>query len=75
VTRISLAKTITTSTRSTISERPWFRRLRDRRDDYLRFAHDLRVPFGNNLAEVRHDVARFEWTRRKEGRSLMWSAA
>jgi transposase len=26
-------------------------RLRDRRDDYLRFARDLRVPFDNNAAE------------------------
>ena len=26
-------------------------RLRDRADDYLRFAHDLRVPFDNNEAE------------------------
>jgi len=26
-------------------------RMRDRADDYLRFAHDLRVPFSNNRAE------------------------
>ncbi len=26
-------------------------RMRDRRDDYLRFARDLRVPFDNNAAE------------------------
>jgi hypothetical protein len=25
--------------------------MRDRADDYLRFAHDLRVPFSNNRAE------------------------
>jgi len=50
--------------------------MRDRIGDYLPFANDpRRCPFDNNAAEVRHDVARFEWTRRKEGRSLRWSAA
>jgi len=33
------------------------------------------IALDNNPAEVRHEVARFEWTRRKEGRLLMWSAA
>jgi transposase len=52
------------------------RRMLERQGDYLRFAHEpRRCPFDNNVAEVRHDVARFEWTRRKEGRSLRWSAA
>jgi len=30
---------------------PGATRMRTRRDDYLRFAHDLRVPFGNYEAE------------------------
>lgn len=46
------------------------RRLRDRQADYLRFVHDFWVPFDNNAAEVRHDVARFERTTRKEGRPM-----
>jgi hypothetical protein len=29
---------------------------------------ECRVPFDNNQAEVRHEVARCEWTRRWEGR-------
>ena len=29
----------------------------------------------NNTSEVRHEVARCEWTRRKEGRRLVVSAA
>jgi len=37
-------------------------------------AADLQIDATNNAAEVRHEVARFEWTRRKEGR-LMMSAA
>ena len=51
------------------------RRMRDRHGDYLRFATDLRSPFDNNRVEVRHDVARFEWTRRKEGQSVNRLAA
>jgi hypothetical protein len=42
-----------------------------REDDYLRFARDLRVPFDNNEAEVRHEVACVEWVTRKEGRLMM----
>jgi hypothetical protein len=41
----------------------------------LRFVVDVAVPFTNNQAEVRHEVARYEWTRRKEGRRLVVSAA
>ncbi|MBS2965988.1 hypothetical protein KGA66_23285 [Actinocrinis puniceicyclus] len=41
-------------------ERALARRLRDRQRDYLRFLDDgFAVPFDNNAAEVRHDVARF----------------
>jgi len=29
------------------------------------------MPLDNNAAEVRHDVARCEWTRRKEGRPML----
>jgi transposase len=47
------------------------RRMKDREADYLRFARDLRVPFSNNAAEVRHEVARGEWVTRKEGRLMM----
>ena len=45
-----------------------------READYLRFARDLRVPFTNNPAEVRHEVARVEWASRKEGRLMVMSA-
>jgi len=45
--------------------------MKDREADYLRFARDLRVPFTNNPAEVRHEVARGEWAARKEGRLMM----
>ena len=51
------------------------RRLLDRQGDYLRFTTDLRVPPDNNGSEVRHEVARCEWTRRKEGRRMVVSAA
>jgi transposase len=46
-------------------------RMKNRGDDYLRFARDLRVPFTNNPAEVRHEVACVEWVTRKEGRLMM----
>ena len=36
----------------------------------LRFTTNLAVGFTNNTAEVRHEVARCEWTRRKEGRRM-----
>jgi hypothetical protein len=48
--------------------------MKDREDDYLRYARDLRVPFTNNEAEVRHEVARDEWVLRKEGRQLAMTA-
>jgi transposase len=38
------------------------------RDQVTRFLVDFHVPFDNNQAEVRHEVARCEWTRRWEGR-------
>ncbi len=50
------------------------RRIRRRIEDYLRFATDLRVPFDNNPAEVRHEVARDEWIRRREGQQMMLAA-
>jgi transposase len=43
-------------------------RLDVHREEVLRFATDFRVPFDNNQAVVRHEVARCEWTRRWEGR-------
>jgi transposase len=46
-------------------------RMQSREDGYLRFARDLRVPFTNNAAEVRHEVARVKWATRKEGRLMM----
>jgi transposase len=49
-------------------------RMQAREADYLRFARDLRVPFTNNAAEVRHEVARGEWVARKEGRQLAMAA-
>jgi hypothetical protein len=33
------------------------------------------ISLDNNAAEVRHEVARCEWTRRKKGRRLVVSAA
>ena len=41
------------------------------REHVLRFAHDFRVPFDNNLAEVRHEVTRNKWTCGKEGRLML----
>ncbi|MHB8452280.1 MAG: IS66 family transposase [Mycobacteriales bacterium] len=49
------------------------RRFRDNEAMILRFATDL-TPFSNNEAEVRHEVARYEWTRRKEGRPMTSAA-
>jgi transposase len=49
-------------------------RMQTRGDDYLRYARDLRIPFTNNEAEVRHEVARVEWVTRKEGRQLAMAA-
>jgi transposase len=46
-------------------------RMKNREADYLRFARDLRIPFTNNPAEVRHEVARVKWVTRKEGRLMM----
>ena len=46
-------------------------RLDARRGAVCRFLVDLRVPFSNNQAELRHEVARCEWTRRREGRLTM----
>jgi transposase len=43
-------------------------RLDVHRDEVLGLLDDLRVPFDNNQAVVRHEVARCEWTRRWEGR-------
>ena len=43
-------------------------RLDAHRDEVLRFLDNLGVPFDNNQAEVRHEVARCEWARRWEGR-------
>jgi len=51
------------------------RRLLARRHDILRFAYDLRVPFDNNGSEVRHEVARIKWARRREDRQMMMSVA
>src|SRR5207249_11393967 len=50
-------------------------RLRDRADQVLGFAHDLAVPFTNNQAEVRHEVARDKWICGREGRQVLRSVA
>jgi transposase len=49
-------------------------RLSAHREDVVRFATDFAVPFDNNQAEVRHEVAHCEWARRKEGRQMMSTA-
>jgi transposase len=49
-------------------------RLDDQRADVLRFSTDFEVGWDNNQAEVRHEVARCEWIRRKEGRLMMSTA-
>lgn len=51
------------------------RRFDNHRDMILRFIDNLAVPFTNNAAEVRHEVARYKWIRRREGRQMMMSAA
>ena len=45
-------------------------RLETYADDVLRSSTDFNVAWSNNQAEVRHEVARYEWTRRKEGRLM-----
>jgi transposase len=45
------------------------------RNMILRFTVDFAVPFTNNQAEVRHQAARSEWTRRREGRQMLMSVA
>jgi transposase len=49
-------------------------RFRRFEDMILRFATDLSVPFTNNEAEVRHEVARSEWIRRREGQQMLMLA-
>ena len=73
--RIGLTQTATRSDKVMRKHNALARRLLDRQDDYLRFTTDWRVPAHNNGSEVRHEVARCEWTRRKEGRRLVVSAA
>ncbi len=48
--------------------------LRDHRHEVLRFVADLAVPFDNNQGEVRHEVARCEWARRREGQPMTLAA-
>jgi transposase len=43
-------------------------------DGLLSFLDHPGVALDNNLAEVRHEVARYEWTRRKEGRPMTSAA-
>ncbi len=64
------------SHRSTLAAqaRTLIRRFTRYEDMILRFAVDLTVPFTNNCAEVRHEVARSEWTRRWEGQQMMLAA-
>jgi transposase len=53
--------------------RTLIRRFTRYEDMILRFATDLTTPFTNNTAEVRHEVARSKWTRRREGRQMLMS--
>jgi transposase len=65
-----------TATRESPLQRKYhalFIRLRDRRDDYLQFVTNAAVPFDNNRAEVRHEVARDKWIRWREGRQMLMS--
>jgi transposase len=48
--------------------------LKDLRREATLFAVDIRLPATNNQAEVRHEVARCERTRRREGRPMMSTA-
>ena len=45
--------------------------LAEHRDLFLAYTVDLTLPFDNNAAEVRHEVARDEWIHRKAGRLMM----
>ena len=72
---IGVTATAARATKLQIKHNNLFTRLRDRRDDYLRFTRDPAVPFDNNQAEVRHEVACKEWLCRKEGRRMSMSAA
>ena len=49
-------------------------RLRDKADQVFTFTRNLAVPWTNNASEVRHEVARSEWTRRGEGQQMMLAA-
>ena len=70
---------------STNLSRPWpkgnhpglqlARRLKRKAEQVWLFTTRRDVPATNNGSEVRHEVARCEWTRRKEGRRLVVSAA
>jgi transposase len=48
-------------------------RLRGRKTEFLRFATDFTVAFSNNVAEVRHEVARNKWMHWREGRQMLMS--
>ncbi|MGH2372795.1 MAG: IS66 family transposase [bacterium] len=50
--------------------RTLLRRFGRHRDMILRFSVNLDVPFTNNTAEVRHEVAHDEWINRWEGRPM-----
>ena len=47
----------------------------DREWDGLARHRDPDLALDNNISEVRHEVARSEWMRRKEGRRMIVSAA
>ncbi|MEV5879407.1 transposase [Streptomyces sp. NPDC052101] len=46
-----LKATATRSSKTEAKHHPLFKRLTKRRDDYLRWVHDLSLPFDNNAAE------------------------
>ena len=58
-----------------VEARTLARRFHRFEDMILRFATDLAVPFTNNEAEVRHEVAMRKWASRWEGRPMAVSAA